>query len=55
MDMKQEQITDILDGKYNVLDSSYGQIAEPCYTKIWCNECGKLIKSYNNRWRRRFE
>jgi hypothetical protein len=40
----QEQITDILDEDYNILDSSYGQIAEPYYTKIWCNECGKVIK-----------
>jgi len=40
----QEQITDILDEDFNILDSSYGQIAKPYYTKIWCNECGKVIK-----------
>lgn len=40
----QEQITDILDEDYNVLDSSYMETPEPCYTRIWCNECGKLIK-----------
>jgi len=39
-----EEIVDIIDDEYNVLDSNYSQMHEPCYKKIWCDECGRLIK-----------
>lgn len=43
-----EEIVDIIDDEYNVLDSNYSQMHEPCYKKIWCYECGRLIKGEKN-------